>query len=152
MPRTFMVSDISSLRTHTLNSGPGASGIDGTDLLPKPTSPPITGTNAIVAMRAALFAQPKGETWLVTTGALTNVAQLLILCPDLPEHIKSLSIMGGAIGDGFSPVTKKGSQEPFGNTTYYAEFNIYVRTRCFGILWLGADAKQSRSVTQKPQM
>ena len=137
MLRTFTVSDISSFHTHTLNSDLGASGIDGTDLLPKPTSPPITGINAIAAMRAALFAQPKGEAWLVTTGALTNVAQLLLLCPDLPENIKGLSIMGGAIGDGFSPVTKKDSQEPFGNTTFYAEFNIYVRTRCIGILWLG---------------
>ena len=146
-----MVSDI-RLYIRTLNSDPGATGIDGTDLLPKPTSPPITSTRAILAMQAALFAQPKGEAWLVTTGTLTNVAQLLILCPDLPEHIKGLSIMGGAIGDGFSPVTKKGSQEPFGNTTFYAEFNIYVRTRCLGILWLGANAKQSRSVTQKLQM
>lgn len=152
MLRTFTVSDISSLHIHTLNSDPGTSGIDGTDLLPKPTSPPITGTDAILAMRTALFAQPKGEAWLVATGALTNVAQLFILCPDLPEHIKGLSIMGGAIGDGFSPVTKKDSQEPFGNTTFYAEFNIYVRTQCLGSLWLGADAKQSRSVTQKPQM
>ena len=39
--------------------------------------------------------------------------------------------MGGTVGDGFSPVTKKDSQEPIGNTTFYAEFNIYVRfTSC----------------------
>lgn len=152
MLRTFTVSNFSSLHIPTLNSDPGASGIDGTDLLPKPTSPPITDTNAIVAMRAALLAQPKGEAWLVTTGALTNVAKLFISCPDLPEHIKGLSIMGGAIGDGFSPITRKDTQEPFGNTTFYAEFNIYVRTRCLGSIWLGANAKQSGSVIQKPQM
>ena len=107
----------------------GATGIDGTELLPEPTSPPITDINAILAMRAALLDQPKGEAWLVATGALTNVGLLFATFPELAAHIKGLSIMGGAIGNGFSPVTKKDSNEPWGNTTFYAEFNIYVRNR-----------------------
>lgn len=109
----------------------GITGIDGTELLPQPTSPPITNINAILAIRNALLAQAEGEVWLVSTGALTNIGLLFATFPELAAHIKGLSIMGGAIGDGFSPVTKKDSQEPFGNTTFYAEFNIYVRfTSC----------------------
>ena len=84
-------------------------------------------------MRDALLAQPKGEAWLVATGALTNVGLLFATFPKLATHIKGLSIMGGAIGDGFTPVTKKDEQEPFGNTTFYAEFNIYVCILSFKI-------------------
>ena len=112
------------------------SGIDGTELLPQPTSPPITDINAILAIRNALLAQAEGEAWLVATGALTNIGLLFATFPELAAHIKGLSIMGGTVGDGFSPVTKKDSQEPFGNTTFYAEFNIYVRfTFCLYFVW-----------------
>ena len=105
----------------------GENGIDGTNLLAEPTSPPITDTNAILAMRDALLAQAKGTVWLVATGALTNVGLLFATFPEVAEHIKGLSIMGGSIGDGFTTATHCGSTEPFGNTTFYAEFNIYVR-------------------------
>ena len=81
------------------------------------------------AMQAALVAQPKGSAWLVATGALTNVALLFVAYPDLAGHIKGLSIMGGAIGSGFSSAPMghvRGEAERFGNTTRWAEFNIYV--------------------------
>ena len=77
-------------------------------------------------MRNGLLAQAEGDAWLVSTGALTNIGLLFATFPELAVHIKGLSIMGGAVGDGFSPVTKKDSNAPFGNTTFYAEFNIYV--------------------------
>ena len=82
-------------------------------------------------MHAALLAQREGRAWLVATGALTNVALLFTTYPELASHIKGLSIMGGAIGDSYSEAPMghvKGEGERFGNTTRWAEFNIYVRT------------------------
>ena len=81
-------------------------------------------------MRHALLAQPKGTAWLVATGALTNVALLFATFPELVDHIAGLSIMGGAIGGGFTdaPLGQvRGEGARFGNHTRYAEFNVYVR-------------------------
>ena len=81
-------------------------------------------------MRDALVAEENQTVWLVATGALTNVALLFATFPELVGHVKGLSIMGGAIGGGFTdaPLGKvKGEGERFGNTTRWAEFNIYVR-------------------------
>ena len=128
-------------------SGLGTTGIDGTELLPQPTSPPITDKNGILAIRNALLAQTEGQAWLVATGALTNIGLLFATFPELAAHIKGLSIMGGSVGDGFSPVTKKDSHEPFGNTTFYAEFNIYARAN--SSLCFGSDTNNMRSATQK---
>ena len=64
--------------------------------------------------------------WVVATGALTNVALLFATFPELAGHIKGLSIMGGAIGNGFTDAPL-GEGERFGNHTRWAEFNIYVR-------------------------
>ena len=82
------------------------------------------------AIYEALLAQPEGSAWLVATGALTNVALLFTAYPELAGHIEGLSIMGGAIGNGFSNAPMghvRGQGERFGNTTRWAEFNIYVR-------------------------
>ncbi|SLM35562.1 uridine nucleosidase [Lasallia pustulata] len=106
----------------------GTSGLDGTDLLPSPTSPPITDVNAVSAMQTTLLAQPKNTAWLVATGALTNVALLFASFPEVASHIKGLSIMGGAIGGRFTNAPLghvKGKGERFGNITPWAEFNIY---------------------------
>ncbi|MCJ1236067.1 Uridine nucleosidase 1 [Varicellaria rhodocarpa] len=106
----------------------GASGLDGTDLLPKAQSPPITHTNAVLAMRDALLAQQPGTVWVVATGALTNVALLFATFPEVAAHIRGLSIMGGSIGGKFTeaPLGKvEGSGERIGNITQWAEFNIY---------------------------
>lgn len=85
-------------------------------------------------MHDALSAQPAGRAWLVATAALTNVALLFATFPYLAGHIKGLSIMGGAIGEGFTNAPLgyvKGDGERIGNISRWAEFNIYVRgLRC----------------------
>lgn len=73
--------------------------------------------------------QAVGTAWVVATGALTNVALLFATFPELVQHIKGMSIMGGAIGGGFTDAPVgfvKGEGERFGNHTRFAEFNIYV--------------------------
>ncbi|KAL8770219.1 MAG: hypothetical protein Q9209_004061 [Squamulea sp. 1 TL-2023] len=103
-------------------------GLDGTDLLPKASIGPVASGNAIMAMRDRLMAEPAGKPWLVATGALTNVALLFATFPEVAERIRGLSIMGGAIGDGYTDAPMglvKGEGERFGNETRWAEFNIY---------------------------
>lgn len=81
-------------------------------------------------MRRALLSQPEGKAWLVATGALTNIALLFAVFPELVGHIKGLSIMGGAIGNGFTnaPMGRVDGEGPrIGNISAWAEFNIYVR-------------------------
>ncbi|EPE07095.1 uridine nucleosidase [Ophiostoma piceae UAMH 11346] len=111
----------------------GESGLDGTDLLPQPAKGPVTTVGddvalaqTVEAMAAALLAQPAGTAWLVATGCLTNVALLLEKYPEIAAHLAGLSIMGGAIGDGFtSAVSGEVDGVPrIGNTTMFAEFNI----------------------------
>lgn len=78
-------------------------------------------------MREALMAHP--APWLVATGALTNVALLFATFPEVGDHIRGVSIMGGAIGNGFTNAPMghvRGEGERFGNHTPWAEFNIYV--------------------------
>ncbi len=111
----------------------GRSGLDGTDLLPEPTIPPITSVNPILAMRDALLAEPPGTAWIAATGALTNLGLLFATFPELIDHIKGLSIMGGAIGNNFTNAPMgtikneaTGEISPrSGNVTQFAEFNIY---------------------------
>jgi uridine nucleosidase len=91
--------------------------------------PPIADKNAIVAMRDALLAQPKGTPWVVATGTMTNVALLFATFPEVVDHIQGLSLMGGAIGEGFTdaPMSRiPGEKSRIGNVTPWAEFNIYV--------------------------
>ncbi|KAK0633059.1 Inosine/uridine-preferring nucleoside hydrolase domain-containing protein [Immersiella caudata] len=104
----------------------GESGLDGTDLLPKPTVPPNTTIPAIDAAAAALKAETPGTAYLVATGSFTNAAALFLKYPDLASQIKGLSLMGGAIGGGFTNAVL-GHVEGvprIGNWTQYAEFNI----------------------------
>ncbi|KAF2718302.1 Inosine/uridine-preferring nucleoside hydrolase [Polychaeton citri CBS 116435] len=107
----------------------GDTGLDGTTCLPSPTVPKRTDKTVIQAIYEALIAEPAGTAWVVPTGCLTNIALLFATCPDLEEHIAGLSIMGGAVGGGFSdaPVGKlHGEGDRFGNWTPWAEFNIYL--------------------------
>ncbi|KAF6817713.1 inosine-uridine preferring nucleoside hydrolase, partial [Colletotrichum musicola] len=105
----------------------GESGLDGTDLLPQPSvfAHPVP---AVEAMAAALRAQAPGTAWLVATGSLTNVGQLFTAHPDLVSHIKGLSIMGGAVGDGFTDIVmgQVDGVPRVGNWTPWAEFNIII--------------------------
>lgn len=85
--------------------------------------------NPILAIRNALLAQPKDTAWVVATGALTNIGLLFATFPEVAEHVRGVSIMGGAIGGDFTnvPISKKaGEVNRVGNTTPWAEFNIYV--------------------------
>lgn len=103
----------------------GQSGLDGTSCLPKPTVPARTDMLAVQAMQQAIC--QSAPVWIVATGALTNIALLFALYPDLTDRIAGLSIMGGAIGGGFAP-RKLGQDhgERVGNWTAWAEFNIYI--------------------------
>jgi uridine nucleosidase len=105
----------------------GESGIDGTLLLPKPTMSP-SPVPAVEAMAAALSKTKPNSAWLIATGALTNIAQLFAAHPELAAHIKGLSIMGGAIGDGFTTAVmgKIGDRERIGNWSAWAEFKYVI--------------------------
>ncbi|KAH8890807.1 Inosine/uridine-preferring nucleoside hydrolase [Thozetella sp. PMI_491] len=104
----------------------GESGLDGTKLLPKPLVPADDTVPAIDAAAAALKAETPGTAWVVATGAFTNAAALFMKYPELVGHIKGLSLMGGAIGGGFtSAIMGVVDGVPrSGNWTQYAEFNI----------------------------
>lgn len=99
----------------------GESGLDGTTVLPKPKAPAADG-DAIEAMYNALISTSPGTAWLVATGALTNVALLFDAYPNLALHLKGISLMGGAIGNGFSHLTN--DAESLGNVTSESEFNV----------------------------
>ena len=106
----------------------GESGLDGTDLLPPGLAKIDRTTPAIRAMADALLAEPPGEPWLVATGSLTNVATLFQEYPQLVSHIAGLSVMGGAVGGGFTkaPMGTVDGVARIGNWSQYAEFNIFI--------------------------
>lgn len=113
----------------------GESGIDGTDLLPPRPREGVLETYAVHAMAEALMLaaeeaerDDKPRPWLVATGALTNVAELLRRHPELVHRLAGLSIMGGAIGGGHTDAVlgKVEGIERFGNLTPWAEFNIII--------------------------
>ncbi|CAM1506745.1 Fc.00g063860.m01.CDS01 [Cosmosporella sp. VM-42] len=105
----------------------GESGLDGTDLLPKPLCKP-SPVPGVEAMAAALKAEKPGTAWIVATGALSNVGAVLRDYPDLIPHIAGLSLMGGSLGGDFSdaPLGMVDGHARIGNYTPWAEFNILV--------------------------
>lgn len=83
---------------------------------------------AIVAAADAVLAQPAKTAWMVVTGPTTNAALLFATFPEVAEHIAGLSIMGGAVGEGFTGIPSGktlGQSGGFGNETPWAEFNVY---------------------------
>ncbi|MEM9625920.1 MAG: nucleoside hydrolase [Pseudomonadota bacterium] len=88
----------------------GKTGLDGADL-PEPTTPLADG-HAALAIVDILRREPEGSVTLCPVGPLTNVALAMRIAPDIVPRIKSIVLMGGAIG--------------IGNITPAAEFNIYV--------------------------
>ena len=117
----------------------GKSGLDGTDLLPIPIMSPKEEP-AVDAMASALLKTRPGTAWIIATGALTNVAQCVIKYPELAGHVKGLSIMGGAIGGGFTTAVmgKVDDRERIGNWSSWAEFNIVVDPEAAALLFSNA--------------
>ena len=114
----------------------GESGLDGTDLLPIPAIQPVEKP-AVEAMATALLRTKPGTAWIVATGALTNVALCLTKYPELAKHVKGLSLMGGAIGDGFTEAImgRVDQKERIGNWSTWAEFNIFVDPEAASMLF-----------------
>ncbi|EME48888.1 hypothetical protein DOTSEDRAFT_19392 [Dothistroma septosporum NZE10] len=107
----------------------GETGLDGTTCLPVPEVPIKDDMSAVEAMYRALILTPPQTAWLVAVGALTNSALLFAVHPDLAEHVAGVSLMGGALGGGFTdaPMGKvQGQGDRFGNWTPWAEFNIWL--------------------------
>ncbi|KAH0541358.1 hypothetical protein FGG08_004196 [Glutinoglossum americanum] len=110
----------------TPDDSDGTSGLDGTTLLPPPLQP-SQAQNAILAARDAILATGERTAWVVATGALTNIALLFATFPEVASWIKGLSIMGGAVGGGFTDAVlgRVDGELRVGNWTKWAEFNIY---------------------------
>ncbi|THV74776.1 Inosine/uridine-preferring nucleoside hydrolase [Aureobasidium pullulans] len=121
----------------------GKTGIDGADDLPEPGVPARTDKLAVIAMAEALLAQPKGTPWLVLLGSFTNIAIMLSLYPEVANHIKGLTIMGGAVGNHFTnapPGHRNGEEDRVGNSTWWAEFNAM------------CDPEASRAIFSNPHL
>ncbi|KAJ5505601.1 Inosine/uridine-preferring nucleoside hydrolase [Penicillium expansum] len=121
----------------------GESGIDGAEDLPKPAVGPRTDKHAVIAMRDALLAQPPNTAWLVLLGSFTNIALLMAMYPEVADHIKGLTIMGGSIGGGFTkapPGHRTGEADRVGNSTLWAEFNAF------------CDPEASRAIFSNPRL
>lgn len=82
--------------------------------------------NAILMMRDAILSLPEGETMtLVPTGPMTNIALLLKVFPEVRRRIGRIVFMGGSGGAG--------------NTTPYAEFNIFADPDAAQIMFAAHD-------------
>lgn len=92
---------------HTVPSIHGISGMDGYDF-PQPKQKALD-IHAVEAMRQTILAYPNDIT-IVSIGAMTNLALLISMYPDLKKSISEIVMMGGAIHGG--------------NTSSLAEFNI----------------------------
>lgn len=128
----------------------GASGLDGTGLLPTPSVGPDTSLPAVDAMARALRAELPGRAWVVATGAFTNAAALFRSHPDLVSHVAGLSLMGGAVGGGFTPAVMgsvKGVPR-VGNWTQFAEFNVLADPEAAA--WIFEQGELARKTTLVP--
>lgn len=91
----------------------GASGLDGTSLLPKPICENMTDTDYIHAIEREII-NNDGQLTVLSTGAMTSIANVMKYNPNLKDKIKYLSIMGGGIGIGNV------------NANMSAEFNVWI--------------------------
>lgn len=74
-------------------------------MLPAAKSSPASGQGgAITAMHDSLSKEMSAgrKAWIIATGALTNIALLFAVYPELAAGIGGLSIMGGAVGGFFT--------------------------------------------------
>jgi len=86
----------------------GESGLDGPHI-PEPSIEPVKMHAVDLLIEQLLYSQ--GDITLVATGPLTNIATAIRQAPAILPKIKSIALMGGAIG--------------LGNVTSAAEFNIF---------------------------
>merc|ERR1712098_13752 len=70
----------------------GESGLDGTDLLPKPQRRPLGHLNAVKEMRDSLMACPPNTALIVVTGTLTNLALLMATFPASWEVLSAMAL------------------------------------------------------------
>ncbi|CEP62889.1 trifunctional uridine nucleosidase/nicotinamide riboside hydrolase/nicotinic acid riboside hydrolase LALA0_S06e06172g [Lachancea lanzarotensis] len=91
----------------------GASGLDGTSLLPVPKAQLCTNQSYLDAMASAILAYPETIS-IVSTGSLTSVATLFQEKPHLKPLVKYITAMGGGINEGNR------------NENETAEFNIWI--------------------------
>lgn len=87
----------------------GESGMEGY-IFPEPLHKPLE-QHAVEVLKDTLMKSEEKIT-LVTIAALTNIAVLLRMYPEVKEHIKEIVMMGGCLGKG--------------NTNTASEFNIFV--------------------------
>ncbi|CCE89688.1 trifunctional uridine nucleosidase/nicotinamide riboside hydrolase/nicotinic acid riboside hydrolase TDEL_0A03560 [Torulaspora delbrueckii] len=106
----------------------GASGLDGTTLLPVPECEMIIEKSYLDAMEEAIITH-NGEITLVSTGALTSVATLLRDRPHLKKMVRYISIMGGGIDLGNR------------NDNHSAEFNIWIDPQAANFILSDPDIK-----------
>jgi uridine nucleosidase len=147
-----------------LNIFIGSTGLGGITKLPPASAPIMKDSNAILAMREALLAQPRQTAWVVVTGPCTNAALLFATFPEVVDHIVGLSIMGGAVGGGFTEAKngktdgglEKDANERFGNETDWAEFNIFCIFQhyryCDRVLTIKGDPEAARSIFSNPAL
>lgn len=116
----------------------GEEGLGGYALPPASRGPERPSAPDFLIER--ILAMP-GEVTLVCTGPLTNLAAAIALEPALPDALRRLVIMGGALGRG--------------NVTPYAEFNIYVDPEAAAqvfaacrLTMVGLDVTQRTSLTR----
>ena len=73
----------------------GGNGLGDIELVkPSATAESLPGAEAIVD----IVSKNPGEISIVAVGRLTNLARALDLCPELPELVREVVIMGGAFG------------------------------------------------------
>lgn len=116
----------------------GSDGLAGSTL-PAPAMPIPPGHAAIELSR---IARQEGQLHICATGPLSNIALALLLDPELPEFVSTITLMGGAA---FCP----------GNTTPLAEFNFAVDPHAAAIVFdsgipitmLGLDVTRQAVVT-----
>jgi inosine-uridine nucleoside N-ribohydrolase len=105
-----------------------AANIHGTSGLAGPVLPELTRSPSDVHGVTAIIEATKRHRgmWLVPTGPLTNIALALRLDPTVLDRIAGISLMGGG--------------PTFGNTTPWAEFNIWADPEAAAIVFgSGAD-------------
>ncbi|EDO14836.1 hypothetical protein Kpol_364p8 [Vanderwaltozyma polyspora DSM 70294] len=111
----------------------GDTGLDGTDLLPKPVGE-INEKSYIEAVEEAVE-DADGEITFISTGALTSIATILRERQHLKSKIKYISIMGGGFSVGNI------------NNNKSAEFNIWVDPHAANFLFSDREIKDKCVLT-----